>query len=294
MALTYGFFNSVSGDRVYNADTISRMFRGLISDGIYANVDDAFRVQATTGLTLSVGSGRAIVEDRWVENDAAITVTLSAANALLDRIDAIILRKSTTSRDVSLMVLTGVPANNPIRPAITRNGTTYDLLLAVVRVPAGATTITAANITDMRTDSSVCGWVTGLVDQVDTSTLFTQFAQAYQDNLDDMEDWEADQQAAFESWFEALTQTLNVDCYVTEYEGAVVTDTDGQTVVAIPLTSAQYASGDILQVFANGLRLPSNAFTIDMANRQIMLAAELPIGQSLRFVSLKTVIGHTP
>lgn len=291
MAITYGFFNSVNGDRVYNADTISKMFRGLLSDGIYQRVDDAFVVAPSSGMTLTVGSGRAIVEDRWVENDAAITVTISAANPLLDRIDAIVLRKSMTSRDVSLVVLTGTPANNPTRPAITRNGTTYDILLALVRVPAGTTSISAANITDTRSGAE-CGWVTGLVDQVDTSTLFAQFAAAYQENLDEMNDWEAEQKAAFDEWFDDLTSELNVDTYVTKFEGTVVTtEYGGQTVVPLPFTSAQFASGDVLEVYANGLRMSEGSYTVDVPNLRVTLAAEMPVGQVLHFVSLKSVIG---
>ena len=36
MAIKYGFFNSVSGDRKYNADDISNYFLKLISDGVFA------------------------------------------------------------------------------------------------------------------------------------------------------------------------------------------------------------------------------------------------------------------
>lgn len=293
MAITYGFFNSVNGDRVYNADTISRMFRGLLSDGVYQGLDGGFAVTAAgTGRFLNIASGRAIVDDRWVENDAAILVELAAANALLDRIDAIILRKSTVTRDVTLQILTGTPAAAPVRPAITRNGTTYDLLLAAVRVPAGAAQITAANVTDTRSDGSVCGWVTGLVDQVDTTALFSQFAAAYQENLDDMNAWEDEQKAAFEAWYDALTQELNVDTYVTSYEGTVITSTyGGQTVVDLPFTAAQFSAGDVLEVYANGVRMNPGAYTVDVSNRRITLAAEMPLGQCLHFISLKSVIG---
>ena len=34
MAVSYGFFNSISGDRSYNADQMSAYFEGLVLDGL--------------------------------------------------------------------------------------------------------------------------------------------------------------------------------------------------------------------------------------------------------------------
>ena len=38
MALTYGFYNSLNGDRKYNAMDISRLFDGLIKDGVFMSI----------------------------------------------------------------------------------------------------------------------------------------------------------------------------------------------------------------------------------------------------------------
>ena len=161
--LTYGFFNSVNGDRKYNAETMSDMFKGLISDGIYKSVGDSFVVGATSGLTLSVGSGRAVVSERWVENDAAITITLNAAHVTLNRYTAIVLRRDLTNRQVSLVMIDGTPAANPTKPDVVRNDTLYDICLAYVYVGAGANQITAQNIEDSRGNADVCGYVHMLV-----------------------------------------------------------------------------------------------------------------------------------
>lgn len=47
MAVTYGFFNSVNGDRTYNADQISDYFLKLISNGVFATPSNAMQVQAS-------------------------------------------------------------------------------------------------------------------------------------------------------------------------------------------------------------------------------------------------------
>lgn len=161
--LTYGFFNSVNGDRKYNAETMSDMFKGLISDGIYKSVGNSFVVGATSGLTLSVGSGRAVVSERWVENDAAITIALNAAHVTLNRYTAIVLRRDLTNRQITLEMIDGTPAASPAKPSIVRTDTLYDICLAYVYVGAGVNQITAQNIEDARGDADVCGYVHMLV-----------------------------------------------------------------------------------------------------------------------------------
>ena len=47
--LTSGFFNSVDGDRKYNAEQMSQMFEGLIGDGIFESVGGKFKVSANSG-----------------------------------------------------------------------------------------------------------------------------------------------------------------------------------------------------------------------------------------------------
>ena len=294
MALKAGFFNSVAGDRVYDADDISNMFKGLITDGIYANVGDGFVVTEGTGMTLNVGSGRAIVEDRWIENDTTATITLNSSHVTLNRYTAIVLRKSTTDRSVTLEMIDGANASSPVKPSITRNATTYDILLAYVYVPAGATAITGSLITDMRANTSVCGFVTGLITQVDTSTLFNQYSAAYQENLANMEDWEQDQKNAFDAWFAALTQDLNVDTYVEKHDATIVVTAADTNEFSLPFSAAQFASGDILEVYANGMRLEPDAYSIDYGTRKVTTAAQYGIGQMFYFVVLKSQIGVTP
>ena len=57
MSVTYGFYNSLNGDRKYNAEQVSSLFDGLIIDGVFASVGMAFAVKATTGITVNVGIG---------------------------------------------------------------------------------------------------------------------------------------------------------------------------------------------------------------------------------------------
>ena len=169
MAVTYGFFNSVNGDRKYNADTMSEFYTGICTQGVFQHVDNGLAVSAGTGLTVNVASGRAIIQGHWVKNDAALTLSIDAASATYARIDAVVIRYSASNRNIQIVVKTGTPAASPSAPSMTRAGGVYELCLAYVNVAANATSVT---VTDKRSDSSVCGWAavaqatSGEVDQM--------------------------------------------------------------------------------------------------------------------------------
>lgn len=254
MAITYGFFNSLNGDRTYNADQMSDMFEGLIGDGIYESVDNAFQVTSSSGLTITVGSGRAVVGGKWIKNDANTTLTLNAAHVTLNRYTAVILRKNITSRNVTLIAVDGTPASTPAKPSPTRSTTTYDLVLAYIYVGAGVTTITQANITDTRANTNLCGFVTGLIQQVDTSTLFTQYQTAYSEFYATMQSWLAIQQSMYETWFNNLTSELQVGAYVVSFEKSTTFAQGSTATVQLNMSEYTYEASDIIMVYINGLR----------------------------------------
>ena len=76
-----------------------------------------------------------------------------------------------TNRLIELKVIQGAAAANPQRPTYNRTSDIYDLVLAEITVPAGAIELEAAHIKDTRPDNSLCGFVTGVVNQIDTSIL---------------------------------------------------------------------------------------------------------------------------
>ena len=81
----------------------------------------------------------------------------SPPDSNLPRIDAVVLRYDATARTTTLKVLQGTPASKPSAPAISRTELVYDLCLCQISRPAGQTALTAANLTDTRTDEALCG-----------------------------------------------------------------------------------------------------------------------------------------
>lgn len=186
MALTSAFFDAelVGGeyDRVYSAERFAEYFASFIANGVFPNPATNLQVvaNAPSDMTVRVKSGLGWINGYYCNNDEDYLLTISPANGTLPRIDAVVLRWSRSNRSISLEVKTGVATSSPSAPPLERSADNYELMLASIRVVAGTTSIAQASITDKRPDSTVCGWVKGVVDQIDTTDLFAQYNDAFQ------------------------------------------------------------------------------------------------------------------
>ena len=136
---------------------LSMMFMGR--RGVVLKDDLKVTQSGTPAMSVSVAAGKAIVlgsetanqGQYGVWNDAAKTVTISAADGTNPRRDIIVARirdsaYSGGSDTFTIEAITGTPAASPADPTIPANC----LQLARVAVAAGASSIVDANITDLR------------------------------------------------------------------------------------------------------------------------------------------------
>lgn len=288
MAITSGFFNSLNGDRTYNADDMSNYFEGIVSDGVYESVGDRLVVTAAEGMAVNVGTGRALIDCKWIRNDATYQIQISAADVQLKRIDAVVIKLDITSRTMSIDVVKGTPSTNWVQPVVTNTSTAKYLILATVKIGAGVTSINSSNIVDMR-GSARCPWVTGVIKQVDTSDLFLQYQTAYKQMKVQMELWQAQQQSQFETWFNGLTESLHVDTTLKKYQYTYRNQTGTTT---IPLIE-QYEDGDILLVHIGGvLFIEGNEYSIDTNAQQIVLVNDIKANNLVTQILIKSEIGQ--
>lgn len=193
MALTSAFFDAKlvgdEYDRVYSAESFAEYFASFIANGVFPDPATNLQVVANVpgDMTVRVKSGLGWINGYYCNNDGDYQLALSPANGTLPRIDAVVLRWSRSNRSISLEVKTGVAASSPSAPPLERSADNYELMLASISVVAGATSIAQANITDKRPDSTVCGWVKGVVDQIDTTDLFAQYDDAFQTWFDNLQ-----------------------------------------------------------------------------------------------------------
>lgn len=148
MAITYGYFDSINGDRKYNADQMSEYFDGIVSDGVFQSVGGALAVsaQSTPDMSVKVVSGRAIINSKWIKNDADIILPITAASTAYARITSVVVQLDPANRLIRITTKDGTPSGSPVAPEITEN----ELEIARITVAANATSIADSAITDKR------------------------------------------------------------------------------------------------------------------------------------------------
>lgn len=151
MTVKYGFYDSLNGDRLYNADDINTFFEGVFSDGVFEFVGNGLKVENSPGtMNVLVKDGRAWFNNLWIRNTSTLTLTLQPSHMIYDRIDIVILEfdSSITVRENSIKILTGIPSSTPIPPVMTNTSTLNQYALAHIYVPAGVSEILMDNITN--------------------------------------------------------------------------------------------------------------------------------------------------
>lgn len=286
MAITYGYFNSLNGDRTYNADQMSEYFDGLVSDGVYEDVGGGLQVLAGSGMTVNVQPGRGIINCKWLKNSAVFPVDITQSHVTLNRYTAVVMRLDYVNRLMTITTKDGTPASSPVKPAMQDDASAKELCLAYVYVAAGVTSITQSSITDMRA-SSLCGWITGLIQQVDTSELFLQWQTAY-------EEFYTGATEAFMEWFTVLTRQLNVNTFVETFQKRVTFDgTAGETIIPLDMTGYEFESTDYIDVVINGLKASQSDVTIvDSGDgKAISILNASKVGTEICITVQKSMIG---
>lgn len=250
MAQECGFFNAeLEGseyDRVYNAEQFAAYFASFIGNGVFGNSMGELVVleNQQANMSVDVSSGKGWINGWWYRNTEELNLPIALADGVLNRKDIVVLRWGNAERDMWLQVLQGEPSGEPIAPEIVRNADYYDLKLCEIDIPAGISRITQSLITDTRLDNNVCGLVTGLVDQIDTTELYLQF------------------NAQFNAWFSALQEQFEGD--VPAILQAQIDDLFGIISSRIESSSTSthaYVAGDLF-IYDNKLCKATSAISI--------------------------------
>lgn len=231
MSFASGFFNSVDHDRLYDATDISRLFDGLIRDGIFASIGDCMVVKQSNQMNVTVGTGRAWFNHTWSYNDALYPVTIPPSEILMDRIDAIVLEINSVEavRANSIKLIKGTPASTPTKPSLTNTKEVHQYPLAYVTVGKEVTSIRQADIENC-VGTSACPFVTGILEVISIEQLIPQWKdilnrfveentanfntwmngekQEYQDWLaaakKEITDWEATSKSDYQKWYDSI------------------------------------------------------------------------------------------
>lgn len=224
MAVTYGFYNSMNGDRKYDAVQLSSIFDGVIRDGVFQSIGGYLATKPGEGMQVIVSPGKAWFDHTWTVNDADLPLEIAQSDLTLSRYDAVVLETDATKsvRENSIKVLKGTPASDPQKPSLTNEGDVHQHPLAYILVPGGSSSIQVQNI-DIMVGKAECPFVTSILESVSIDVLLAK--------------WEGE----FRVWFDELQNQM---------AGDVATNLQNQ------ITRNAPSVGDIVVSYFTGNRGP--------------------------------------
>lgn len=212
MALTYGFYNSLNGDRKYDVLDISKLFDGLISDGIYRNIGGRFMVKAKTGMSVVVQTGRAWFNHTWTYLDSPLVLTVPPAESVLRRIDAVVLEvDSSINRTNAIKIVKGPPSTGRVYPSLIDTQDIHQHILAYIELAPNTKSILQENI-ENRVGTMDSTFVNSILSNISIDDLTAQWQNEWENRVvkteDSLDDWIAGQKikmagtdTEFNDWF---------------------------------------------------------------------------------------------
>lgn len=213
------FYNSENHDRIYDADSFEYWLKKFFTSGVFTG---ELQVTANDDMTVTLSGGYANADGKVKFFPSEQVILLETAHATYDRIDSIVIERNDPEKDVIAKVVAGGYSSDPVPLVPVRENGIYQMVVAQISVVHGAVKITQADITDTRTNTELCGIVTGTVKEMDFSQFQAQFDsyfenyklavyeeyKAYQEAIQRLED---DGQLSYDS----MVETLNG--YTTQY-----------------------------------------------------------------------------
>lgn len=213
MAVTSGFFNSIAGtnDRLYDAIQMAELFDGIIRDGVYmySNGNDlpfAAKLLPETPMTVTLDPGRAWFNHTWTLSDNLEPFTFDTGDGY-GRYDAIVLDVDSREavRRNSLIIVKGEARPTPVKPDMIREAEHNQYPLCYVFIPAGATTLSTANIEYNIGHTTDVPYVTAPLEILDPSILFARWETIWSEwyepfKANAIADWDAWKDQTADEW----------------------------------------------------------------------------------------------
>lgn len=288
-----GFFNSDRGDRLYNAEQMSQLFDGLITDGVYARVGDAFAVSADddTANSVLIGPGRAWFNHTWSYLDSQIEYSgkIPAPEADKYRYDAIVLDINLNNRENDILVVSGearqtIEGTHPDsatvlagsgtticpRPVFTNTANHKQYPICYILRRPQTTMISMGDIVYM-VGTTACPIVTSIMESVSIekytegwagqwatfiSSYETGASQWFAAQQAEFAAWMAGEKTDFDTWFANLQYVLDGDV-----AGHLQNEIDNLTTRAVSITLL--ASGWNNGVYSLESQFPSSTMNIE-------------------------------
>ena len=150
-------------DREYTSEEFVRYFATLINTGLMKGFGNELAVTCTgTDLISRIDTGTMFINGRYYENTEVLSLEHDAETLSQNRIDRVVIRLDlrTEGRHVKAFIKKGNPAPSPVAPELQRDANVYEMSLARVYITGGQGFFISANITDDRTNPTLCPYAT--------------------------------------------------------------------------------------------------------------------------------------
>lgn len=255
--ISCGFFDAIEispgvFDRTYSADTMSKPYTRIISNGIFPSQtsESDFKVVSDSGMDILIRKGEGIFNYKWFELTQGQVITVPNNDTELTRIDSVIVEINMGLRIGRVIYRTGTPAEVPQPPELTNTENIKEYRIANIEVISYATEITDENISDRRGIETP--FIASLVQTLNSQELFTQWTELYsnyfrqtKENLDE--------------FMRELTEELTVSMSLSEDVQLTTVETDTTEIEVTNYDSAM----DIMWVFVNSIKCNPNEFSVD-------------------------------
>ena len=258
MTVTSGFFNSVNHDRLYTAEQISSIFDGIILDGVYQGIGDAFEVvpYSDANDTVIVKTGRAWFDHTWILNDSDFSITLDSPNPALGRIDAIVIDvdRRQTVRKNSILYIPGEYSSAPTYPKLIKSEFRNQYPLCYITVAAGESSPVSALNIENKVGTSDCPIVTGVLEVMSSDRFVQQMNEKFNDWFEGIKDlMDSNTALKLQNQIDALNSSQSAqDTKIERLNSKVFNFSDGRNLGSI-ITEDQHskiASGDFSDFIA--------------------------------------------
>ena len=226
MTFRSGFWNSIDGDRTYSAEDMAIPFEGVITEGVFANWGDAFKATVVNENTVTVGSGKAWLAKKWIQNDSVYQMPINASDYASSTeprtvVVCLDLKVEPYYRFAKFTIeeMRNYSSYTDMLNAITDRSTGRNtLVLFAINFAAGDSSIQQSSITSL-VGTSWCPYVTAPVQTVTVDDIRNKWDTAYHFLMNDIvshaqskaNEAESNFEASFNTWFLTLKNQLNTN-----------------------------------------------------------------------------------
>lgn len=205
-----GFYDASNHDRTYRAEEFNRIFEGIIADGIFSTIGNAFVVEPRGGnLEITVGKGRAWFDNTWTNSETPLILEIREPAPVLPRKDLVVIEINKEDRQNYIKIIDGTPSEEPVRPNLIKTEDITQYPLAELNIGKGSefVSISYDDIVDLR-GTEETPYSSGILQQLTIEELLANWEKQISETKElltyDEKKWMDETKAEVLAWYHDL------------------------------------------------------------------------------------------